>query len=84
MLGNRGTSVFAEFLLKLASSDPRDMLRLSKIRAAAIESASSIVLLDGERVLHSWTLLSPVEINERLANNFEEKILLLVRLLGFA
>ena len=78
MLGYRGTSVFAEFLLKLSSSDPRDMLRLSKIRAAAIETATGIVVLDGEEFKSGWTMLSPVELNVKISDKFEEKILLLV------
>jgi hypothetical protein len=78
MLGQRGTSVFAEFLLKLSSSDPRDMLRLSKIRAAAIEAAARIVVLDGETLKFGWTMLSPVEFNVRISDKFEEKMLLVV------
>jgi hypothetical protein len=78
MLGCRGTSVFAEFLLKLSSSDPRDVLRLSKIRAAAIESATKIVVLDGEDFKAGWTMLSPVDFNVKISDKFEEKVLLLV------
>ena len=78
MLGHRGTSVFAEFLRDLSSSDPRDMLRLSKIRAAAIESSTKIVVLDGEEVKSGWTMLSPVDVNVRISDQFEEKILLVV------
>lgn len=78
MLGYRGTSVFAEFLLKLSSSDPRDVLRLSKIRAAAIESATGIVVLDGEEFKCGWTMLSPMDFNVRISDKFEEKILLVV------
>jgi len=78
MLGYRGTSVFAEFLLKLSTSDPRDMFRLSKIRAAAIESATEIVVLDGEEYKFGWTMLSPVDFNVKISDKFEEKILLVV------
>jgi hypothetical protein len=78
MLGNRGTSVFAEFLQNLSSSDPRDVLRLSKVREAAIEHASAMVILGDEKMAGSWTLLSPVDFNVRLADYFEEKILILV------
>jgi len=35
ILGNRNLSVFSEFLLKLQSSDPRDLIRLSRIRTEA-------------------------------------------------
>lgn len=78
MLGYRGTSVFSEFLQKLSSSDPRDVLRLSKVREAAIEHASSLAVLGEERLTAGWTLLSPMLFNIRLADKFEEKILLLV------
>jgi len=78
LLGNRGTSVFTEFLQNLSSADPRDMLRLSKVREAAIEHASAIVILGDEKPMGSWTLLSPVVFNVRIADYFEEKILILV------
>jgi hypothetical protein len=79
MLGYRGTSVFSEFLQKLSSSDPRDVLRLSKIREAAIDHASSMVMLAEERLTAGWTLLSPMHFNIRISDKFEEKILVLVR-----
>lgn len=82
MLGYRGTSVFIEFMQNLSSSDPRELLRLSKIREAAIDQACSIVVYSGERFLYGWTLLSPTELNSRIADKFEEKILLLVRHVG--
>jgi phosphatidylinositol 4-phosphatase len=81
LLGNRGTSVFTEFLQNLSSSDPRDVLRLSKVREAATEHASEMVILGDEKMVGSWTLLSPVDFNVRIADYFEEKILILVSLL---
>ncbi len=54
------------------------MLRLSKIRAAAIESSTKIVVLDGEEFKSGWTMLSPVGFNVRISDQFEEKILLVV------
>ncbi|KAJ7273264.1 SacI homology domain-containing protein [Mycena rebaudengoi] len=77
MLGNRTASVFAEFLLKLQSTDPRDLIRLSKIRAEAIATSVSRVLAEGERLLSGWTLFAPEEMNTRLGEKFEEKVLLL-------
>ncbi|KIM25985.1 hypothetical protein M408DRAFT_330774 [Serendipita vermifera MAFF 305830] len=77
LLGNRGLSVFTEFLQNLSSSDPRDALRLSKVREAAIENATAMVVLGDERTVASWTLLSPAEYNVRLSDYFEEKILIL-------
>src|SRR5688572_23968939 len=78
MLGNRTLSVFSEFLLKLQSTDPRDLIRLSKIRAEAVSTSASRVLDVGENLLVGWTLFSPEELNERVGEKFEEKVLLLV------
>jgi hypothetical protein len=79
MLGNRTLSVFSEFLLKLQSTDPRDLIRLSKIRAEAIATSVSRVIAEDERLLSGWTLFSPEELNSRIGDKFEEKIMLLVR-----
>lgn len=80
MLGNRTTSVFAEFLLKLQSTDPRDLIRITKIRADAIATCVSRVLPEGERLLSGWTLFAPEELNTKMGDKFEEKVLLLVGL----
>ncbi|KAF7363564.1 hypothetical protein MSAN_01013000 [Mycena sanguinolenta] len=77
MLGNRTLSVFSEFLLKLQSTDPRDLIRLSKIRAEAIATSVSRVLSEGERLLSGWTLFAPEELNARVGDKWEEKVLLL-------
>ncbi|KAI0062325.1 hypothetical protein BV25DRAFT_670160 [Artomyces pyxidatus] len=77
MLGNRTLTVFSEFLLRLQSTDPRDLIRLSKIRAEAIATSVSRVLTDGERLLSGWTLFSPTELNTKLGEKFEEKVLIL-------
>ncbi|KAF7294817.1 hypothetical protein MIND_01019600 [Mycena indigotica] len=77
MLGNRTVSVFSEFLLKLQSSDPRDLIRLSKIRAEAISTSVARVLGEGERLLSGWTLFAPEELNVKIGDKFEEKVLLL-------
>ncbi|KAF8510997.1 SacI homology domain-containing protein [Hysterangium stoloniferum] len=76
-LGNRTLSVFSEFLSKLSSTDPGELIRISKIRAAAIETCGSRVLFEGEKQIAGWTLFSPVEMNVRLSDKFEEKVLLL-------
>ena len=78
MLGYRGPSVFTEFLQTLSSSEPSEVIRLSKVREAAIDHASSMVLVGDERLTAGWTLLSPEALDVRLADKFEEKILLLV------
>ena len=78
MLGSRTRSVFSEFLLKLQTTDPRDLIRLSKIRAEAIATATSRVLADDERLISGWTLFSPEELNTKVGLKFEEKVLLLV------
>ncbi|KXN91495.1 Phosphatidylinositide phosphatase SAC2 [Leucoagaricus sp. SymC.cos] len=77
MLGNRTLSVFSEFLLKLQSSDPRDLIRFSKIRTEAIATSVARVLPEGEGLLSGWTLFSPEELNTKLSLKFEEKVLLL-------
>jgi len=79
-LGNRTLSVFSEFLLKLSSSDPRDLIRLSKIRAEAIATSVSRVLTEGERLLSGWTLFAPEGLNTKVGDKWEEKVLLLVGL----
>jgi len=78
-LGNRTLSVFSEFLLRLQSSDPRDLIRLSRIRAEAIATSVSRVLTEQERLLCGWTVFSPSELNLKFSDKFEEKVLLLVR-----
>ncbi|KAI0797649.1 SacI homology domain-containing protein [Abortiporus biennis] len=77
MLGNRTISVFHEFLVKLQSSDPSELLRISRIRAEAIATSVARVLEDGERLLSGWTLFAPVELNAKAGLPFEEKVLLL-------
>ncbi|KAG6856457.1 hypothetical protein H0H87_004317 [Tephrocybe sp. NHM501043] len=77
LLGYRTISVFSEFLLKLQSTDPRDLIRLSKIRAEAIATSVSRVLSEGERLLSGWTLFAPEELNIKMGDKFEEKVLLL-------
>lgn len=79
MLGYRTLSVFSEFLMKLESTDPRERIRIYKIRAEAIATSVSRILQEGEQLLSGWTLLSPAELNAKLSERFEEKVLLLVR-----
>jgi hypothetical protein len=83
MLGVRTLSVFSEFLLKLQSTDPRELIRLSNIRAEAIATCVSRVLEEGETLLSGWTLFSPTALNTKLGEKFEEKVLLLVRQFSF-
>ncbi|CAE6441727.1 unnamed protein product [Rhizoctonia solani] len=77
MLGHRTTSVFSEFLLQLSSTDPREILKVSKIRASAIETTVSRVLSENEHSVNAWTLLSPVEVGVAVSDKFVEKILVL-------
>jgi phosphatidylinositol 4-phosphatase len=79
MLGFRSISVFGEFLHNLSSVEPGELLRITKIRLSAIETCAEIVLSEGEQLQYGWTLLSPKEINTKISDNFEEKVLLLVR-----
>lgn len=78
MLGHRTKAVFSEFLLKLQSTDPRDLIRLSKIRAEAVATATSRVLAEGEHLRSGWTLFAPEEVGVTVGDKFEEKVLLLV------
>jgi hypothetical protein len=78
MLGHRTLTVFSEFLLKLQSTDPRELIRLSKIRAEAIVTCVSRVLPEGERLLSGWTVFAPEQLNVKIGEKFEEKVLLLV------
>lgn len=80
MLGTRTISVFSEFLLRLQSTDPRDLIRISRIRAEAIAECVSRVLPEGERLLSGWTLFSPADLNTKFGEKFEEKVLLVVSL----
>ncbi|KAG7092615.1 hypothetical protein E1B28_008958 [Marasmius oreades] len=77
MLGNRTLSVFSEFMLRLQSTDPSDLIRLSKIRAEAVATSVSRCLSDGERLLAGWTLFAPEELNTKIGDKFEEKVVLL-------
>lgn len=80
MLGYRTTSVFSEFLLRLQSTDPRELIRLSRVRAEAIATSVSRVLDEGELLFSGWTLISPEQLNTKVSDKFEEKVLLLVSL----
>ncbi|KAH8827011.1 SacI homology domain-containing protein [Flagelloscypha sp. PMI_526] len=77
MLGSRTVAVFSEFLHRLQSSDPRDLIRLSKIRAEAVATSVARVLPEEERLLNGWTLFGPEDLNVKLSDRFEEKVLLL-------
>ncbi|KAG7448009.1 uncharacterized protein BT62DRAFT_890388 [Guyanagaster necrorhizus] len=77
MLGHRTLSVFSEFLLKLQSTDPRDLIRLSKIRAEAIATSVARVLEEGERFLVGWTMFAPEGMAVKVGDKWEEKVLLL-------
>ncbi|KAG9092486.1 hypothetical protein FRC07_011643, partial [Ceratobasidium sp. 392] len=77
MLGHRTTAVFSEFLLQLSSTDPREILKASKIRASAIETTIERVVLEYEHAVNAWTLLSPDQVGVTVADKFVEKILVL-------
>lgn len=80
MLGYRTLAVFGEFLNKLASTDPRELIRLGRIRAEAVATSVARVLPEGESLLSGWTLLSPAELNTKTGEKWEEKVLLVVSL----
>ncbi|KII89160.1 hypothetical protein PLICRDRAFT_40794 [Plicaturopsis crispa FD-325 SS-3] len=76
-LAHRNLSVFAEFLLSLQSTDPRELLRLARIRAEAVATSVERVLSEGERLLGGWTLFAPEGMNTKVGPRWEEKVLLL-------
>ncbi|KAG2157447.1 SacI homology domain-containing protein [Suillus clintonianus] len=77
MLGYRTLSVFEEFIIKLKSTDPRELIRLSRIRAEAIATSVARVLSEGETLISGWTIFSPEQLNIKFDDRFEEKVLLL-------
>lgn len=79
MVGQRSIAVFSEFVANLEASDGIHLVRLSRIRAAAIEICSARVIEDGEHKIAGWTLFSPEEANVRLTTKLEEKVLLLTK-----
>lgn len=79
MVGQRSIAVFSEFLANLQASDGISLVRLSRIRAAAIEVCSARVIEEGELRVAGWTLFSPEEANVRLTAKLEEKVVLLTK-----
>lgn len=79
MLGHRNLGVFNEFLEDLQSTDATQLIKQSRVRAAAIETSSARVLSDGEQRVAGWTLLSPEGRNVKLSPKLEEKVLLLTK-----
>ncbi|CAG8450076.1 3262_t:CDS:10 [Ambispora gerdemannii] len=77
ILGNRNIDVFLELQQKFEVSDPGDADRWAKVRAAAVETTSEIVIVDNETKLNGWTFLSPVESNTKRSKAYEEKVVLL-------
>lgn len=69
-------AAFSEFQERLDISDPIDILRLGKIREEAIETSTASVLLEGEKKIAGWTLLSPIESDQVRSTSYLEKVLL--------
>lgn len=78
VLGHRGLGVFTEFMTNMSATDPRELFRLSKVRAIAIETCTGLLVQAGEEIKGGWTLFSPTQPNVTISNSFEEKVLLLV------
>ena len=84
-LGHRTLSVFSEFMSNMTSTDPRELFRLSKVRAIAIETCAALVVPEGEgEIKGGWTVFSPVRLGVRVSAVFEEKVLLVVSDLFFS
>ncbi|KAL7420820.1 hypothetical protein Q5752_004773 [Cryptotrichosporon argae] len=79
LLGHRNLGVFSEFLETLQSTDASALIKLSRVRAAAIETSSARVLSDGEQRVAGWTLLSPEQRSTKISSKMEEKVLLLTK-----
>ncbi|KAF8333945.1 SacI homology domain-containing protein [Cantharellus anzutake] len=77
VLGHRGLSVFTEFMTNMQATDPRELIRISKIRVIAIDICTALLVQEGEEVKGGWTLFSPSQPNIKISNSFEEKVLLL-------
>ena len=76
LLGYTDSSVFVDFEATMMTNDPA--ISMSKVRAAAIDSCSKIVIADqNETVSAAWALLSPKEPNTVRSLPLEEMILLL-------
>ena len=69
-------NAFAEFSEKMQTSDPGEIMRLKAIRRAAIDTATTTALGEGETRLHGWTLLSPTEAGQIESAQYEEKVVL--------
>lgn len=90
LLAHRSLSVFTEFMQTLSATDPRELLRLGKIRAMAIESCAALAVREGEEgdVRGGWTVWCPGGDGAGGSRGggrpkggmFEEKVLLLVGL----
>ncbi|KAH9818988.1 SacI homology domain-containing protein [Melampsora americana] len=58
-------STFSQFQDSLNVKDPGQLLRLSKVRSIAIETASQYVLPEGESKISGWSLLTPLQPNTK-------------------
>ncbi|KAF2795740.1 SacI domain-containing protein [Melanomma pulvis-pyrius CBS 109.77] len=76
LLGRATDSIFAEFEADMKSSDY--FIDLRKVRQAAIERCTSIVIEDkDEDLVAGWTLSVPTSANHLKTSTFEEAVLLL-------
>ena len=72
-------NAISEFNSNLLASDPRESMRLSRIRSSAIDSSTAAVLLEGEKLVAGYTFLSPVEPGAIKVGvkGFEEKVFII-------
>ncbi|CAO1634800.1 unnamed protein product [Parajaminaea phylloscopi] len=66
-----------KFSDELQTVDPSNETRLARVRAAAIETCTALVLADSESVIGAWTLFAPLAPNTVQSDKLEEKIVLL-------
>ncbi|EGG12950.1 uncharacterized protein MELLADRAFT_87169 [Melampsora larici-populina 98AG31] len=71
-------ATFSQFQDSLNVTDPGQLLRLSKVRSIAIDTASQYVLPEGESKISGWSLLTPLQPNtKQCSEGLIERVVLL-------
>lgn len=71
-------ATFSQFQDSLNATDPGQLLRLSKVRSIAIDTASQYVLPEGESKISGWSLLTPLQPNtKQCSEGLIERVVLL-------
>lgn len=75
--GSIGLHGLERYYDDLNSRDPSESIRLTRVRASAIESCRREVVPESEQLIGGWTLCSPLQANTVQALKLEEKVALL-------